>query len=159
MCDYATVNMLEQIASLDTSITNNSSMSCTGCKSKELAPVARCFDCSNFLCPNCVMAHQFMHCFEGHRVMTLGEHSHSQKDLSCVQRPVICLKHGEEQKYFCRSCDVPLCKECCLFDHPKGIHEHEYLSDAAPKHVSIISTQSSSTIIYVCINASPNPGP
>ena len=44
---------------------------CTGCKSKEHNAVARCFDCSNLLCPNCVMAHQFMHCFEGHRVVSL----------------------------------------------------------------------------------------
>jgi tripartite motif-containing protein 2/3 len=46
---------------------------CTGCKSKESSAVARCFDCNNFLCANCVMAHQFMHCFEGHHVTTLGE--------------------------------------------------------------------------------------
>merc|ERR1712106_66426 len=46
---------------------------CTGCKSRESSAVARCFDCSNFLCANCVMAHQFMHCFEGHHVTTLGE--------------------------------------------------------------------------------------
>jgi tripartite motif-containing protein 2/3 len=46
---------------------------CTGCKSTESDAVARCFDCANFLCPNCVMAHQFMHCFEGHRVLNLGE--------------------------------------------------------------------------------------
>jgi hypothetical protein len=124
--------MLEQIAVLDASISSNA-MSCTGCKSKELAAVARCFDCANFLCPNCVMAHQFMHCFEGHRVMTLGEPQ--QKDITSTHRPVVCCKHSEEMKYYCRSCDVPLCKECCVFDHPKGLHDHEYLSDAAPKQV------------------------
>jgi hypothetical protein len=73
LSDYATVNMLEQIASLDASMSSTATVSCTGCKSKELPAVARCFDCANFLCPNCVMAHQFMHCFEGHRVITLGE--------------------------------------------------------------------------------------
>ena len=133
LSDYATVNMLEQIAVLDASISSNASISCTGCKSKELAAVARCFDCANFLCPNCVMAHQFMHCFEGHRVMTLGEPQ--QKDIPNHQRPVVCCKHSEEMKYYCRSCDVPLCKECCVFDHPKGLHDHEYLADAAPKQV------------------------
>merc|ERR1719210_2893968 len=50
---------------------------CTGCKSRESSAVARCFDCSNFLCGNCVMAHQFMHCFEGHHVTTLGEITNS----------------------------------------------------------------------------------
>jgi len=46
---------------------------CTGCKSQESTAVANCFDCKNFLCANCVMAHQFMHCFEGHHMTTLGE--------------------------------------------------------------------------------------
>ena len=40
---------------------------CTSCKAKEKA-VARCTDCANFLCPNCVTAHQFMRCFENHKV-------------------------------------------------------------------------------------------
>lgn len=43
--------------------------SCTSCKSNKSNAVARCFDCSNMLCSNCVMAHQFMHCFEGHHVI------------------------------------------------------------------------------------------
>jgi len=53
----------EQLAAI------NGSPGCTGCKSKLSTAVARCFDCSNDLCSNCVMAHQFMHCFEGHRVI------------------------------------------------------------------------------------------
>ncbi len=40
---------------------------CTSCKAKEKA-VARCSDCANFLCPNCVTAHQYMRCFENHKV-------------------------------------------------------------------------------------------
>ena len=37
---------------------------CTGCKSRESSAVARCFDCSNFLCANCVMAHQVRQIFQ-----------------------------------------------------------------------------------------------
>lgn len=43
------------------------SMACTSCKAKENA-ISRCSDCANFLCPNCVTAHQFMRCFENHKV-------------------------------------------------------------------------------------------
>ena len=43
---------------------------CTSCKAKEKA-VARCMDCANFLCPNCVTAHQYMRCFENHKVSCL----------------------------------------------------------------------------------------
>ena len=40
---------------------------CTSCKANEKA-VARCSDCANFLCPNCVTAHKYMRCFENHKV-------------------------------------------------------------------------------------------
>ena len=40
---------------------------CTSCKAQEKA-VARCSNCSSFLCPNCVTAHKYMRCFENHKV-------------------------------------------------------------------------------------------
>lgn len=44
---------------------------CTGCKSKKLDAVAKCIECANYLCANCVTAHQFMHCFDGHSVFRI----------------------------------------------------------------------------------------
>ncbi|KAH8026875.1 hypothetical protein HPB51_026210 [Rhipicephalus microplus] len=143
--DYAVSNILE------TAALEGASLGCTGCKEaqslnirlngpliknrakqhafglaiefegKESSAVARCFDCANFLCPNCVMAHQFMHCFEGHRVLTLGELQSARDGLRAPQdKPVACLRHRSEAlRYFCRSCDTPVCKECALLDHPK----------------------------------------
>lgn len=113
--DYAVSNILE------TAALEGASLGCTGCKGKESSAVARCFDCANFLCPNCVMAHQFMHCFEGHRVLTLGELQSARDGLRAPQdKPVACLRHRSEAlRYFCRSCDLPVCKECALLDHPK----------------------------------------
>ena len=59
--DYVLSNMLDMSAVEDMQIL------CTSCKAKEKA-VARCSDCANFLCPNCVTAHQYMRCFENHKV-------------------------------------------------------------------------------------------
>ncbi len=47
---------------------DNSNQCCTACKSAESMAVAKCFQCSSFLCHQCVCAHQIMNCFEGHRV-------------------------------------------------------------------------------------------
>lgn len=137
LSDYAISRMLEN-AALD----GSGPPSCTSCKSKESGAIARCFDCANFLCPNCVMAHQFMHCFEGHRVMTLGE-LQSSKDGQTDQtadgradKPVSCLRHKNEPlAFFCHTCNLPICKECTLLDHPKGLHDYDLLSEVAPKHV------------------------
>ncbi|KOC64429.1 Brain tumor protein [Habropoda laboriosa] len=76
-CDYVLTNIL------DMSAIENMAVLCTSCKAKESA-VARCSDCANFLCPHCNTAHQFMRCFESHKVVAfvllllLSEHQYER---------------------------------------------------------------------------------
>lgn len=49
-------------------LADNANQGCTACKSTESTAVAKCFQCSGFLCHQCVCAHRIMNCFEGHRV-------------------------------------------------------------------------------------------
>lgn len=134
MSDIAVSSILESYA-----VEANTNLSCTGCKSKETNAVARCFDCANFLCPNCVMAHQFMHCFEGHRVMTLGELQNGKGDLH-MEKPVGCPRHKQDVlKYFCRSCNMPICKECTALDHPKGLHDFDHISEVEMNLVTAVT--------------------
>lgn len=49
-------------------LAENFNQCCTACKSAESMAIAKCFQCSSFLCQQCVCAHQIMNCFEGHRV-------------------------------------------------------------------------------------------
>ena len=131
--DYAVSNLLETFA-LETT-----ALHCTGCKSKESNAVARCFDCANFLCSNCVMAHQFMHCFEGHRVHTLVELQN--KEELRMEKPINCRRHKTDTiKYFCTTCNIPICKECTVLDHPKGIHEYDMIADVGLKQVEQVKS-------------------
>lgn len=130
---------------------------CTGCKSTESDAVARCFDCANFLCPNCVMAHQFMHCFEGHRVLNLGD-----SKVETVSNPAstelpknnlvinggngngekvpYCPRHKQELlKYFCRSCTVLVCKECTITDHPAPLHDCAHISEVGTQQLEAMA--------------------
>lgn len=112
---------------------------CTGCKSTESDAVARCFDCANFLCPNCVMAHQFMHCFEGHRVLNLAE-SKMDSNLIISEKTLYCPRHKTDLlKFFCRTCSVPVCKECTLTDHPNSMHDFAHIAEAGPQQLEAIS--------------------
>lgn len=124
---------------------------CTGCKKKKLDAIARCFDCANYLCSNCVMAHQFMHCFEGHRVLNLdikddtGAPPTSHKPSATAmgqngEKTMSCPKHKSEVlKYYCRTCAVPICKDCISMEHPAGLHDWERINDAAPKQIEAIT--------------------
>lgn len=74
--DYVMNNILDMIA------IDERMLDCTSCKTEEKA-VARCSDCAEFLCPNCVSAHQFMRCFENHVVVKFDDiKSHYQTNLS-----------------------------------------------------------------------------
>lgn len=121
---------------------------CTSCKSKTSDAVARCFDCEHFLCPNCVMAHQFMHCFEGHRVLNLtpengtvnGSNGKDELKNGTENKIVACPRHKTEPlKYFCRTCNAPVCKECTLLEHPSGLHDCEHIGEAGPKQLELMN--------------------
>ncbi|XP_013790529.1 B-box type zinc finger protein ncl-1-like, partial [Limulus polyphemus] len=133
LSNYAVSNILE------TNAMNVTSLCCTGCKTKESNAVARCFDCANFLCSNCVMAHQFMHCFGGHRVLTLGE-LQNNKDDTKTEKPIFCSRHKHiAVEFFCQTCSVLICKDCIVMDHPQGIHNFEHLTEIGHKQVDYMN--------------------
>lgn len=150
-------NILSSILFAPTEPTDNlHNIRCTGCKTKKLDAVARCVDCVNYLCSNCVMAHQFMHCFESHRVVNLTDIKEEHKNgitngstltngilsngtLTNGEKNMLCPRHKSEfLKYYCRTCTIPICKECIALEHPNGLHEYEHISDAAPKQLEAI---------------------
>ncbi|KAE8748001.1 hypothetical protein FOCC_FOCC005196 [Frankliniella occidentalis] len=142
LSDFSVNSVLGDIINEDAN-PKSSNPRCTGCRGSDFEAVARCVDCSNYLCPNCVMAHQFMHCFEGHRVMNFSElqlqNGGKEEIKSAVDKVVFCPRHKTDAlKYFCRSCNVPICKECTMLDHPNGIHDYEHISDVGPKQVELM---------------------
>jgi len=140
LADFAVSNLIEVSQGSNGDCSNKS---CTGCKSKETAAVARCYDCSNYLCELCAYAHQFMHCFEGHRVINIMSEQNG-KDCSLLtsryEKQVACSHHkGELLQYFCKTCVVPACAECIATEHPKSLHDYEVLAECESKHVKHLS--------------------
>lgn len=98
-CDYVLTNILDMSAIESTSVV------CTSCKAMEKA-VARCSDCANFLCPNCNTAHQYMRCFESHKVVMFEDLKNSNKSIP-IHKPIFCEHHPAESiKFYCYSCQV-----------------------------------------------------
>ncbi|XP_046574015.1 brain tumor protein-like [Haliotis rubra] len=107
---------------------------CTGCKIKDATASAICFDCGNFLCGNCVMAHQFMNRFKGHRVMSLGHLQGDTDKGSMSDKPDMCLQHSNKVlDHFCSTCAKPVCSDCIL-EHNEG-HACKPLTDVADDHI------------------------
>ncbi|OWA52677.1 B-box type zinc finger protein ncl-1 [Hypsibius exemplaris] len=124
-------------------------MLCTACKGSEKYAQAQCLDCVNLLCSNCVVAHQLMHCFNRHRVFPLTDsrRDYAFGDSSNVfgaspaasSSGVPCPVHATERlELFCRSCDIPVCKECLECGaHPKSQqHEVALIAEVAQREIA-----------------------
>ena len=182
--DYVMNNMLDMLA------IEEKMLGCTSCKSEDKS-VARCSDCAHFLCPSCVGAHQYMRCFESHRVIkfeeiknlyqsnlnrlvSLGhdesskspsnssprsskstssassssskmndEHDMDQKPckflIDCgvpIHKPIFCKQHPRENlKFFCNTCQIPICSDCLVSSHQQPVHCYERINEAESRNL------------------------
>lgn len=72
-----------------------------------------------------------MRCFEEHQVIVLEANTGSVT----IHKPLYCSVHATEiLKYFCYSCETPVCNECLIVDHKGTEHRYEIISEAE-KHM------------------------
>ena len=72
-----------------------------------------------------------MRCFEEHQVIALEANTES----ATIHKPLFCSHHATENlKYFCYSCETPVCNECLIVDHKGTEHRYEIISEAE-KHM------------------------
>ena len=104
---------------------------------------SRCRDCNEFLCDNCVRAHQRVRLTKDHFIVRLsyGESSTPVPvSLSAPSAPSpilpvtdrsasLCEKHETEVlRLYCDTCSQAICRECTMLDHIG--HSFIYLKDA-----------------------------
>ncbi|KAM7443236.1 hypothetical protein ABFA07_007890 [Porites harrisoni] len=109
---------------------------CTNCEDSSQA-TARCLDCVENLCTNCVFAHKRIRQTIDHRILSFDEiQANEVKDI--IRCPSFCSVHPREVlKYFCETCDEAICRDCAIYEH----REHMYvdLREAVKKYRSTIA--------------------
>uniref|UniRef100_A0A5S6QJ11 B box-type domain-containing protein n=1 Tax=Trichuris muris TaxID=70415 RepID=A0A5S6QJ11_TRIMR len=126
--DFVMANLLASRDLKQTAIT------CESCKAEEPA-LARCLECACFLCSNCISAHNYMKCFDDHKVVSL-ESLKASNEVLVIHRPITCQEHtGELLKYYCRSCNVVICAQCARLVHSSPDHCAEKLKNEHADHV------------------------
>ena len=109
---------------------NTSQVKCGNCD-KSNSESSYCFHCCAFYCQECVIGHNIMKTYKDHRVLALKEFQ--DKDYEDVmKRPDFCPKEDhnkEELKYFCKTCEMPVCQICVILDH--GGHNMKLIKEEA----------------------------
>ncbi|KAM3925624.1 transcription intermediary factor 1-alpha isoform 2-T2 [Leptodactylus fuscus] len=109
---------------------------CTSCEDNAEAR-GFCVECVEWLCKNCVQAHQ--------RVKFTKDHTVRQKEEvppavgANSLRPVFCPFHKKEQlKLYCETCDKLTCRDCQLQEHKE--HRYQFIEEAFQSQKVIIDT-------------------
>ncbi|XP_062577150.1 formin-J-like isoform X1 [Saccostrea cucullata] len=125
--EYVISDFLEMAAIEDKQIL------CNSCKAKEEA-VARCRDCisGNYLCGNCVTAHQFMRCFDNHEVVLFEDMKEGGRNLA--HKVIFCISHPTEHvKFYCYTCQEAVCSDCMKNMHQPPEHRCENVTETEKK--------------------------
>ncbi|XP_078586230.1 E3 ubiquitin-protein ligase TRIM33-like [Branchiostoma floridae x Branchiostoma japonicum] len=85
-----------------------------------------CRNCDGFLCQDCLTAHQRLKVTRDHDTISLDElkrRSTSKPLTFKSQRQPICEEHnGEELRFYCQTCQSPICRDCLVLEHKDHVH-------------------------------------
>ena len=107
------------------------SVECMLCKKSNTVKVtARCHDCKEYLCSECVKTHQTDEALRNHKVNLLEESGSGDVSLQDKFRKEYCSKHdGQELSFFCETCSILICHDCSVLEHPSSTHKLVYVED------------------------------
>ena len=110
---------------------DGSNITCSQCY-KNNSQMYYCFDCGNFMCPDCYNAHEMLSkSFEGHKVTPVKEFKAEDYEALLKRQPFCSEQFHEKEipRFFCFSCQACVCQICIVTDHRS--HEIVLLDKAA----------------------------
>ncbi|XP_072047212.1 E3 ubiquitin-protein ligase TRIM71-like [Amphiura filiformis] len=113
---------------------------CTSCDNSDNQAVGRCVECNDFLCKKCVDIHKSLRILKHHHVLTLEELRSGKLTMHNLPEQEMCPKHkGEVLRFYCETCDEPMCRDCTVVDHPRPDHTQIDLKSAVEeRHDKIV---------------------
>ncbi|XP_051863941.1 E3 ubiquitin-protein ligase TRIM33 isoform X2 [Drosophila albomicans] len=157
VCDNASQNeyiienqfLIEQCAAGDNGDGNGSSdglkssltanIQCSSCSDGAVA-TSWCVDCSEYICDNCVQAHQRLKITKDHTIKPKDEANNEQLvGTGGIDKLHMCQLHTQEKlSLFCETCDKLTCRDCQLSDHRD--HKYKFAHEIATESRQALST-------------------
>ncbi|CAH1782164.1 unnamed protein product, partial [Owenia fusiformis] len=88
---------------------------------EKVKATSKCIDCDQYICKECTRVHSNIKALKDHKVIQIT--GDDRKDTSALlemipKRMKFCTSHPDEQfKFYCRSCNEVLCRDCCITTH------------------------------------------
>ncbi|XP_056629753.1 E3 ubiquitin-protein ligase TRIM33-like [Diorhabda sublineata] len=129
---------LLELASNNEDPNKNADMKCSNCSDDAVA-TSYCTDCSEFICDNCVQAHQRLKITKDH---TIKPKEDGLVELHSVSNGgpanLFCMIHPHEKlSLFCETCDKLTCRDCQLIEHRE--HKYKFTNEIASEAKKFIA--------------------
>ena len=127
--NFILANLVE-VVNLQEQATQSDSVECGSClKTSTSKVVAFCYNCKDFLCPDCTRSHKNMKTLQHHNCVSIEELK-SFKSSCGLEKPEFCVEHPEKKvKLHCLTCQVLICKDCALVKHKD--HSYDFINTVA----------------------------
>ena len=130
------VNKLKERNSLQKMLfEKDAKIPCTSCDPPtQNEAIGRCVECNDFLCTKCVGNHKSMRVLKHHHVLSLEELRAGKLTMHNLPEQEMCPKHKSEfLRFYCETCDEPMCRDCTVIDHPRPDHKQVDLTSCSEK--------------------------
>ena len=107
----------------------NENLLCSNCEDG-LKAIVRCLECDQFFCEKCLDAHNRLRPYQEHKVVDLKNllSPTSSREFHPAMK---CSDHDLVCKFYCRTCNILICRDCTVVDHPQISHSVTNLKDVA----------------------------
>ncbi|XP_070555557.1 tripartite motif-containing protein 3-like [Ptychodera flava] len=107
---------------------------CEGCEGSDASH--RCVDCCLDFCQSCTMIHKTVQTTRNHKVLVHSDHHEPRFANIRFDQKVYCSNHPENMvKFYCDTCQIPVCLECTVVEHRYPRCSHRKLQDAADDYI------------------------
>ncbi|XP_077867797.1 tripartite motif-containing protein 3-like [Saccoglossus kowalevskii] len=107
---------------------------CEFCDKNEVSSI--CVECEQYYCTTCIKVHNKSKVARSHKILSVKEyHEVNKKKPFAVQPLQYCDVHIENQlKYYCDTCQTPICIECTIIDHKIPKHSNRCIKEVADEY-------------------------
>ncbi|XP_072017284.1 uncharacterized protein [Amphiura filiformis] len=139
----AIVHRLTEQKAMQMELMSKETIHCTSCvwfggeeqqEDKPVPPtaIARCPECDDYLCKQCVAVHKSQRRSKDHPIITIEELRAGKIPDASAHEQKMCVKHkGETLLFYCETCDVPICRQCVVITHRHPEHKQAELEQVA----------------------------
>ena len=118
-----------------------SKKTCSKCKKSDNIATIYCQNCKDYLCKPCFDAHKTWADLKHHIIVTIEDLSTGKASFSQIENQFCDNHEGEQKKFYCKTCQKLVCRDCIVMKQHCRDHDYVTLKDAAAEKLSALQQE------------------